>query len=134
MHNIFLLSSFHKELGKCNSNELYKIIEEIRPEIIFEELPNDIFDIIYTKGYKPESLEAITIKKYLEKYHTQHIPVDTCEINEIDLFNRYDIIWNKSIEYQNCLNKQLSMVNQYGYSFLNSDDHAELLNKMHTIE
>ena len=38
MYNITLICTAHKEVGKCNSVELYKIIEEFKPEIIFEEL------------------------------------------------------------------------------------------------
>jgi hypothetical protein len=53
MYNITLLSSFHKNLGKCNPDELYKIIEEIQPEIIFEELSFDTFSFVYSDGYIP---------------------------------------------------------------------------------
>lgn len=134
MHNITLLSSFHIELGKCNSEELYKIIERIQPEIIFEELPFDLFEIIYAKGYSPKTLESITIKKYLKKYQIEHIPVDTHEKNENDLFNEYDIILNKSIEYTELLKQQFSMISQFGHSFLNSNYFTELMDKMHIIE
>jgi len=40
VYNITLINSVHKKLGKCNSNELYKIIERIQPEVIFEK-PSD---------------------------------------------------------------------------------------------
>jgi len=122
------------ERGKCNSNELYRIIEKIQPEIIFEELPYDVFEIIYANGYIPESLEAITIKKYLEKNQIEHIPVDTYEINETDLFNEFDLISNKSIEYAELLKQQLSMIIRNGFHFLNSDDCDELFDKIHIIE
>lgn len=38
MHNIHLVCTFHSETGKCNADELYKIIEVINPDVIFEEL------------------------------------------------------------------------------------------------
>jgi hypothetical protein len=134
MYNITLLSSFHIEHGKCNSEELYKIIEKINPEIIFEELSCQVFEIIYTEGYSPQSLEAISIKKYLKKFQIKHIPVDTYEKNESDFFNGYDIIANKSIAYTELFSQQLSMTSQCGYSFLNSNHFTELLDKMHRIE
>jgi hypothetical protein len=134
MYNITILSSFHLERGRCNSNELYIIIEKIQPEIIFEELPYDIFEIIYAKGNSPESLEAITIKKYLEKNQIEHVPVDTYEINETCLFNEFDVISNKSIEYAELMKQQLSMIIRNGYSFLNSNDYDELLYKIHIVE
>ena len=39
----------HDEVGKCNSNELYKIIESINPELIFEEIPPSYFDEYYMR-------------------------------------------------------------------------------------
>ena len=36
MHNITLIATGHKERGICNSNELYRIIERIAPEIILK--------------------------------------------------------------------------------------------------
>ena len=47
MHNITVISTNHKEIGKCNSEELYKIVESINPEVIFEELSGKLFEIIY---------------------------------------------------------------------------------------
>lgn len=134
MYNITLLSSFHNELGKCNSTELYKIIEEIQPEVIFEELSRDVFNMIYSGGWSPRSLEAITIKKYLKQYSIKHIPVDTCEKSEADFFNGYDIISNKSFEYTQLLKQQLLLISLHGYLFLNNKSHIELLDKMHIIE
>ncbi|MBZ4191567.1 hypothetical protein [Niabella beijingensis] len=134
MYNITLLSSFHRELGKCNSTELYKIIEEIRPDVIFEELPPDIFNIIYNEDWNPQSLEAITIKKYLRTYQIEHFPVDTCEKNETDLFSGYDIISNRNIEYLEFFKQHLSFISQHGYSFLNSDNCVKLIDKMHILE
>lgn len=86
MYKITLLSSIHCKFGKCNSGELYRIIENLEPEIIFEELSSDIFDILYTDEYTPQSLEAFTIKEYLKKHPVSHFPVDTHVKNESDLF------------------------------------------------
>jgi len=41
MQNVILISTEHLDSGKCNSDELLKIIETINPEVIFEEQPND---------------------------------------------------------------------------------------------
>ena len=64
--NITLLSSFHQELGNCNADELYKIIESLKPDVIFEELPLEIFNTVYEKNYIPASLEAKAIKRYVD--------------------------------------------------------------------
>lgn len=134
MYNITILFSFHIELGKCNSAELYSIIEKIQPDIIFEELPFYDFCNIYAEGYSPESLEAIAIKNYIKKYPIKHFPVDTFEINDSDIFTGYEMIVNKSMEYTKLFEQQLSMISLAGYSFINSNKFVELLDKMQIIE
>jgi hypothetical protein len=134
MFNITLLSSFHKVHGKCNPDELYTIIEEIQPEVIFEELSYDVFGIIYSAGYQPQTVEAITIKKYLQKYPIKHFPVDNYPINETDLLSDAQIIWDNSSEYRDLWNQKLLKLNQKGYYFINSNELAEILNRIRVIE
>lgn len=134
MFNITLLSSFHKILGKCNPGELYKIIEEIQPEIIFEELSYDNFDIIYSVGYQPRTIEAITIKNYLQKHSIKHLPVDNFPIKETDLLSDAQIIWDSSSEYRELWNKKLLKLSQEGYKFLNSYECTEMLDRIRMIE
>lgn len=80
MYNITLISTNHSERGKCNSDELFKIIEALRPEVIFEEMPNNLHSIVYNKSFPalPEDapLELKCVKKYLQKYYIKNIPVD----------------------------------------------------------
>ena len=37
MHKIIFISTIHKELGKYNADELYEIIAQENPEVIFLE-------------------------------------------------------------------------------------------------
>jgi hypothetical protein len=134
MYNITILSSFHLTLGKCNPDELYKIIEEIKPEIIFEELCSDTFSIVYSDGYIPKTLEAIAIKKYIRNNPIKHFPVDTYPIDDTDLFNGADEITKRSSEYVKLWKDQVSLITNYGYDFLNSNACTELLDKIRTVE
>jgi pheromone shutdown protein TraB len=68
-HSITLISTVHKEIGQCNSNELYKIIESIKPDVIFLEA----FENSYSKYQQMlftqfevyhERLEIKAIKAY----------------------------------------------------------------------
>ena len=80
MYNITLIGTNHRELGKCNSEELYKIIETINPDVIFEELSSDLFNIIYnanSPNSQPDVLTEIKcVKKYLQNHKIKHVPVD----------------------------------------------------------
>ncbi|WP_177180950.1 hypothetical protein [Parapedobacter koreensis] len=134
MYSITLLSSFHKLLGKCNPDELYKIIEEIQPEIIFEELSPDTFSFVYADDYIPNTIEATAIKKYLRCYSIKHFPVDTYPIYKTDLFFGADEIAKRSAEYVRLWKEQVAMIKQEGHNFLNSDTCSERLDKIRVVE
>lgn len=134
MFNITLLSSFHKIHGKCNPDELYTIIEKIHPEVIFEELDYDEFGTIYSAGYQPYTIEAITIKKYLQEHLIKHFPVDNYPINETDFLSDTQIIWDNSSEYRALWNHNLLKIRQDGYYYINSNEQVEILNRIGIIE
>lgn len=52
MYNIILIGTAHIENGQCNSDELYKIIESINPDVIFEEMPSSHFNVYYATKLK----------------------------------------------------------------------------------
>lgn len=132
--HITLISSFHKFHGNCNPAELYKIIENLKPDVVFEELSPNIFEIIYSPFYQPETIEAITIKHYLQNYPIKHFPVDIYPVNENDLLSDAQIIWDYSTEYRELWNIKLNRLNEGGYYFLNSNECTEIINKLTRIE
>ena len=137
MHNITLIATVHSENGKCNSDELYKIIESINPEVIFEELSNDLFDKFYNGNQIPnESVEMKCIERYLQNHNIRHIPVDidvspnlsNAEINYMfNSFRKYDVY--KKLEYERDL-----LTAQEGFDYLNSKKCSELFDKMKIAE
>jgi hypothetical protein len=132
--NTTIVSSFHKIHGKCNPNELYEIIANLKPDIIFEELSIKGFEIIYSPYYKPKSVEGITIKQYLNNYPIKHFPVDNYPINEEYLLSDAQIIWNHSSEYREIWDEKLKRISKEGYYFLNSTDCMEILDRLAKIE
>lgn len=85
MYNITLINTAHSELGRCNSDELYKIIESINPQVIFEELPSKSFNYYYSDSPYCIPLEVKCIKKYLQNHKAKHIPVDIADPNRTPL-------------------------------------------------
>jgi len=51
MYNVILICTTYEGGGRCNFDELHKIIESIRPEIIFEELSRSNFEKCYSERY-----------------------------------------------------------------------------------
>jgi hypothetical protein len=99
MYNITLIATEHKESGKCNSDELYKIIESINPEVIFEEETNDEkYHKYYNEENSFKSLEIQCIIKYLKKYNIKKIPVDI-EPNQYLSYREWDYMFETIMRY-----------------------------------
>lgn len=137
MYNITLISTVHTERGRCNADELFKIIESIDPEVIFEESPAKLFDIVYS-GYPifDEVLEIKCIRKYLIAHDIRHIPVDiegSSNLSTVEsryMFNalaKYDVL--KRIE-----NEQKLLIEQGGFAYLNSKEYSELFDQKKSVE
>jgi len=94
MQTITLICTAHKETGNCNSLKLYKIIEKIQPDIIFEELPLIVYDQCYNKDRV--TLETSAIKEYIKNYPIKHIPIDTFDKTH-DRHMAFDLMNNKLV-------------------------------------
>jgi hypothetical protein len=134
MHNITIISTFHKNIGNCNPDELYKIIKELQPEVIFEELDIDTFSLVYAESYIPNTVEATTVKNYLKQYSIIHYPVDTYPVSDTSLLSDAQIIWDYSNEYRELWNNKIFMIKENGYAFINSKDCIEILDKIRITE
>lgn len=137
MYNITLVCTHHSEFGKCNSDELYKIIESIRPDIIFEELTQDLFDKFYKENKIPyEPPEIKSVKRYLIDHKINNIPVDinvsqNLSTNEIEyMFNTL----KKYSVYSKLEEEQNKLTFQEGYAFLNSKKSEELVEEKKVAE
>jgi len=131
MKTITLICTVHNAIGNCNSYELYKIIEKIQPDIIFEELPLIVYDECYYQNRV--TLETSTVKEYIKNRPIKHIPIDTFDKKHnmhkvFDIMN--DFVVNSSLEYRIYLDKLEKFEGHQGFNFLNwkrkSDCHWNL--------
>lgn len=138
MHNISLIFTRHKTSGNCNSYELYKIIQSINPEVIFEELSFSNFH----KSYEEKNLitlETNAIKMYLLEHPIKHLPVDTFFLNrsyDEDLEYMYNRILDNIAhnDPSNPINLIAAYASSYGFRFLNSEHNNDLFRKFETIK
>jgi len=138
VYNITLICTMHREIEKCNSNELYNIIEKENPEIIFEEFDiSRTNDEYYKNGYykyqKYCSVETTTIMKYLENHQVIHIPVDTYDSPDIPN-DMYTKISNVSEEYNNLVKMNFLLSCQQGFPYLNSVECSDFLERIRNLE
>jgi hypothetical protein len=136
-HSITLISSVHKEIGQCNSKELYKIIESINPDVIFLEA----FENSYSKyhqmvfsqfGVYQERLEIKALQAYSQNYTFEYVPV--LDIGLSDEFEKKITIVSENTDYQKILDNYISLETDYGFQFLNSKKQVALQEEMRELE
>ena len=131
MHNITLICTKHIEIGNCNSKELHRIIEEINPEVIFEELSQTAYKECY--GIKNRTtVETSAIKMYLRNHDLEHIPVVDSELSD-DLYSKIEFMC-KHDSYRKLMDTLLLSEGKFGFQFLNSEYCDELFEEMKTAE
>jgi len=152
MYNIKLIGTIHSENGRCNLSELYKILEDIKPNVIFDELPSHFADLFYSESFdiayannilnkRPMpnlSLEVKCIKKYRQIHNVKIVGVDIDISKDLAehkeevnfLFNTFF----KYEEYKNIDNEIETLIPKEGFHFLNSNKFLELLEKKELFE
>lgn len=139
MSSIILIATGHRENGLCNSTELLKIIEQIAPDMIFEETSPNMFPGIY-EGKFADSVESSAIKKYLQKNSVAQLPVDknvdqaTAEYFQHVVSGIFDVFDYNSPEYLTLSHEFNDCVEQLGFPYLNSDKASAILERKHFLE
>lgn len=127
MYNITIVFTRHSELGKCNSKELYKIFEQISPEVIFEELPPSSYENCYVFKTK-RTLETITIDSYIKNNNIPNILVDTDDIPDEKFFSDYKSLYSKietgidinGFNLRHAMDTNKISIQMNGFEYLNS--------------
>jgi hypothetical protein len=143
MKRLILFGTTHAEIGKCNINEFYNALFEIKPDIIFEEMPIKIFDGIYNDYKYYDTIEVGGIRKYLKNNQVRHIPVDGIipgnnmneKINNYqnEIFNLFEEENDKNREIIN-LGKYINkMYKEDRFLWLNTKYHDELIGKKYKL-
>jgi len=138
MYNIIIIFSMHKEIEKCNSNELYNIINKINPDVIFEEFDilrneDEFFRNGYYKYQENISVETKAIMQYLENNSVAYVPVDTYEL-ENPPEELYLKISNFNEEYGNIVKLNFILSFKHGFPYINSNECSELIEKINKME
>jgi hypothetical protein len=137
MHNITFISTIHKEIGKCNSEELYLIIKKLNPEVIFLEA----IDLTYTEyekylfttyGVFHKKLEIAAIQKYCYDTSFQYVPV--CENGLTDAFHNKIKIVCENTALQRLIDNFNFLASRGGFEFLNSLECIKLQQEMRELE
>lgn len=152
MYTITLISTIHSENGLCTSDNLYRILEEINPQVIFDELPPNFSDMYYSDSFDiyrarnillkqplPQvPLEVNCNKKYLQNYNAEIIPVDIDTRDELskhkDEFHFLFSVFFKNEAYLKLDHEKEDLISQKGFYFLNSSKYLEFLEEKEIVE
>jgi hypothetical protein len=137
MQNITFISTIHKEIGECNSEELYNIIKKISPEVIFLEALNDTYseyENFLFSNYEVyhQKLEIAAIQIYQQQTSFEYVPV--CEIGLSDAFHSKINITCQNRELQKLIESFNFLASKYGFKFLNSQECINLQDEMRVLE
>lgn len=125
MYNVTLICTLHEEKGAFNLNALYRILELVKPEIIFEEIPPYAFDEFYKEKTR-RNLESDAINKYLENHSIKHVPVDYDITLPHSFFKEHQHIHQRvearSHNYKNLIDLHSTLVMRFGLKYLNSTE------------
>lgn len=137
MHTITLVSTIHRELGKCNPSELSTILEKLKPEVIFlEALPSTYSNyqqsIFHSFEVYHEKLELAAIQKFSERFPVEYVPV-----LENELPNSLDKKLHKLsgfVQLQRLLDDHNSIFKERGFDYLNSEECSDQIEEMRELE
>ena len=137
MHKITFISTIHKKIGKCNSDELSVIIKKINPEVIFLEAIEETYtgyeNYLYsTYGVYHKKLEISAIQKYNQIASFQYIPV--CENGLSDAFRKKIELVCQNREQQKLIDNFNHLAAKNGFEFLNSLECVNLQEEMRALE
>lgn len=133
MKNTIFISTVHEEIGKCNSDELYKIFDKICPEVIFLEALDDTYSnyqqcLFSSWGIYHKKLELKAIQKYCNNASFTYVPVLDSALQ--GAFDKNSDIICQSIEFQNLLLNFQSLASELGFGFLNIIESIRLYEEM----
>lgn len=127
MKRVLMVCTVHRDTGLANASELQAILERIRPEVVFLELPSADFDS-YLDGTRG-TLESIAASRYGATHPVALVRVDLPEPGD-ELRRNTDYLFDR-IEERNPEYNGLSYLHGWcvsarGFAYLNSASSSAL--------
>lgn len=137
MNTTTFICTVHEDKGMCNADELYAILENINPEVVFLEAIDETYSNYDKQLFSlfqvyHKKLEIAAIQKYTLKKSFSYIPV----LDE-GLSNTFDITYNslpENTDFETLLTNFNKIASKEGFQFLNSAESMRLQEEMRTLE
>ena len=137
MKKIVFIGTVHKEIGQCSAISLFRILEKIRPDVIFlEALPDtysDYDNFLFTQyNVFHDKLEIHALQLYFKLYNANYVPVLDVHLPKV-FDEKFDPLCNL-LEYQRLLEYSKAQLTDKGFDFLNSYEGDFLQEKLRVFE
>jgi hypothetical protein len=127
MCNITLISTRHDDIGECNSFALWQILDDLRPQVIFLELPPSYLSKSYINS--TNTLEMNAVRPYIDGHKPIIVAVDIDDISDKTLFDGYKRVIDElkklegtnGFDFYNSVNTNKRYAEKYGFKYLNSE-------------
>lgn len=132
MKRVSVVGTVHEEKGSASISGLLAILERIKPEVIFLEIPPAAFGDHFNGSRR--NLESTAVSRYRENHRVDLIPVDLPTPDE-DFFAKHRDL-NRRIErtspdYRRLVDWHSQNVSEHGFGYLNSKDCSDLFSQLH---
>lgn len=133
MNRVLVICTTHREAGIANAAALQAILEHIRPEVIFLELPRSEFDK-YVGRISPY-FELTVASRYRLIHPVALVPVDSPTPNEVRQIPDFlfETVEGASPEYCGLRYCHAQHVRARGFDFLNSEESDTLLSAANKV-
>jgi len=132
MKRVSVVGTVHEEKGLASISGLLAILERIRPEVIFLEIPAAALDDHFN-GNRGK-LESTAVARYCENHRVDLIPVDL-PAPDADFFAKHQHLHKRmgrtSPDYRRLVDWHSENVSARGFAYLNSKDCSDLFSQLH---
>jgi len=129
---VSVVGTVHEEQGLANVSQLQVILERIRPEVIFLEIPPAAFDD-FCDGTR-SNLESNAARRYREIHDVVLVPVDLPTPDE-EFFRNFrclrERVRNTSADYRRLISWDNHYISDYGFAYLNSERCSEVWSEIY---
>jgi hypothetical protein len=123
MMRISLIGTYHAEKGLVTASALLAILERIRPQVVFAEIPRT--HIASWSDGSHGTLESIAVSRYANTYSIEVVPVDSPKPEDYFFQGLREVsrtIERTSPEYRRLMDLNSDRMRREGFAYLNSDD------------
>lgn len=129
---VHLVGTVHSAKGMASAEALRSIIEQLRPGVIFAEIPPSHADS-YRSGAHG-NLESIAVARYCAEFPVEVLPVDLAEPNAAffrDSEEMFGKVERTSAVYRQLVDLHATETRERGFAYLNSTDCIKAWSAIH---